>query len=656
MYSMYTMRPRILGPWPVKKFLWTWLMVFVVAVSLTAYAQTADPPRPPSLKTVPVPEPANLSEFVRDRQAAIALGKALFWDMQVGSDGVTACASCHFHAGADSRSKNQLSPGLRRSNPDGSANPDVTFTAPRGPNYQLTAQDFPISPGSNDVVSSQGVFHAFFREIKDDGTDKVRVAPDRDGFVIGDTNVRRVEQRNTPTVINAVFNHRQFWDGRAQNVFNGVNGLGDRDPNAFVLRADDPANPVPVRVRLEDSSLASQAVTPPVSAFEMSAVGRTLNDIAAKFTAGPRETGRKIETLRPLAKQRVHPEDSVLGSLSRWPEPGLTVQSYDELIQQAFHPQWWDSTKTIRVNPDGTRTVLDASSRSEESKGEFTLIQINFGLFFGIAVQMYEATLVANDSPYDRFMDGNPTAISALAVRGVDVFRSQTRGRCINCHEAAELTGASVRRVRQSPTRVRENQALDRGFNNIGVLPTLEDLGDGGRDPFGTPLSPVRLLTPPQPLPIAVDGSFKVPGLRNVELTAPYFHNGGQLTLRDVLLFYSRGGDALPIHSADGSLEIAPLAVLGSTEDELQALEAWLLSLTDERVRNRMAPFDHPQIFVPNGHAGDQTGVARSHSGRADTQFDEIPAVGREGGQPLPNFLEESGLARFRSDSDKEVE
>src|SRR5881392_854499 len=82
------------------------------------------PPPPPSLKTVPVPEPSNLARFVRNRPAAIALGKALFWDMQVGSDGIQACASCHFHAGADSRTRNQLSPGLNRRNSDGTPNPD----------------------------------------------------------------------------------------------------------------------------------------------------------------------------------------------------------------------------------------------------------------------------------------------------------------------------------------------------------------------------------------------------------------------------------------------------------------------------------------------------------------------------------------------------
>src|SRR3954452_16873238 len=53
---------------------------------------------PPPLNTVPVPEPSTLMNFVKDRKAAINLGKALFWDMQVGSEGLQACAICHFRA------------------------------------------------------------------------------------------------------------------------------------------------------------------------------------------------------------------------------------------------------------------------------------------------------------------------------------------------------------------------------------------------------------------------------------------------------------------------------------------------------------------------------------------------------------------------------
>src|SRR6266496_5831253 len=71
---------------------------------------------PPSLKTIPVPQPDNLSQFVKSKADAIKLGKALFWDMQVGSDAVQACASCHNHAGADVRSKNTVNPGAGDSN------------------------------------------------------------------------------------------------------------------------------------------------------------------------------------------------------------------------------------------------------------------------------------------------------------------------------------------------------------------------------------------------------------------------------------------------------------------------------------------------------------------------------------------------------------
>src|SRR3989442_10225392 len=65
-----------------------------------------------SLKTVPTPQAPNFTDFVANRGQLKILGKALFWEQQVGSDG-QACASCHFHAGADNRSKNQLNPGFR---------------------------------------------------------------------------------------------------------------------------------------------------------------------------------------------------------------------------------------------------------------------------------------------------------------------------------------------------------------------------------------------------------------------------------------------------------------------------------------------------------------------------------------------------------------
>src|SRR4051794_37825415 len=113
------------------------LAVTSVASAITlpgGIAQAGLPLAP--LSTVAVPEPAHLSDFVQDKGAAIALGKALFWDTQ-GSDGIQSCATCHFHAGADSRTTNQLSPGLNRQTPDLSGtDPDTSFQI-GGPNYTL---------------------------------------------------------------------------------------------------------------------------------------------------------------------------------------------------------------------------------------------------------------------------------------------------------------------------------------------------------------------------------------------------------------------------------------------------------------------------------------------------------------------------------------
>ena len=117
---------------------------------------------PPSLKLVPIPEPSNLSEYVLDRPAAIVLGKALFWDMQVGSDGIQACATCHFHAGADNRIKNQLNSALLAGDTTFQVGgPNSTLVASHFPFHQRVNPDFQNSPilrDANDVVSSMGVF------------------------------------------------------------------------------------------------------------------------------------------------------------------------------------------------------------------------------------------------------------------------------------------------------------------------------------------------------------------------------------------------------------------------------------------------------------------------------------------------------------------
>src|SRR5438128_7205682 len=579
-----------------------------------------------SLKTVAVPRPTNLARFIKDEQAAIALGKALFWDQQVGSDG-QSCASCHFHAGADNRSKNQLDPGLR------AVPPDATFQL-GGPNYQLKASDFPLhrlaDPNdqnsavlfdTNDIVSSQGVrTFAFTNVIVGNATDAGISIPDPI-FSVNGVNVRRVEPRNTPTMINTIFNFRSFWDGRARSEFNGVDPIGNLDPGATVLHVAasgqapesvsliDGSHP---ELALDNASAASQAVGPPLSDMEMSFAGRTFSLL-----------GRKMVAARALALQHVATDDSSLGSLSAMPGTGLKT-GYKAMIQAAIQPEWWNSSSVIQINADGSRTILSAGAAAAQNR--FSMMEANFSLIWGLAIQMYEATLVSNDSRVDQFLEGNHGALSAQEQRGMGIFTG--KGQCSQCHSGAETSSASASSIQANGL---VSGGSDTGFFNTGVRRINNDLGIGASiGPLNLPLSAAN--------PAGAQGAFKAPGLRNVELTGPYMHNGGMATLEQVVDFYSRGGDFAKENAAVLSDRIKNLGL--SAEDKA-ALVAFLKALTDEPVRLDQAPFDHPELFVPNGSIGNANTVLADGTGNSVQDTLRIPAVGRNGVRvATPNFLE----------------
>lgn len=629
----------------------------VTSIAARAQVPVADPPASlGSLKHVPVPGPANLGEFVRDRRAAIALGKALFWDTQVGSDG-QACASCHFHAGADNRVKNQLNPGLLGG--------DATFSHPMasgtagGPNYTLRLDDFPFHQLSdptdrnstvlydtNDVASSQGTFDGGFVSVAPLILPDVCGTPDRTVFQVGGIATRKVEPRNTPTVINAVFNYRNFWDGRANNLFNGVTPFGRRDTSARILQMQADGSLVPIAVELENASLASQAVGPPVSNFEMSCLGRGFPDL-----------GQRILPRIPLLLQEVALTDSALGPFRQLlGTRGLNL-TYAQLVEQAFNPKYWSSSQ--RVN-------LGGALYSQE--------QANFSLFWGLAIQLYESTLISDDAPIDRYLDGDSSALTAQEQRGLDVFTN--KGKCISCHTGPELSAAASRLQAEAQEHgLVERMVMgdgdvaiyDNGFYNTGVRPTSNDVGVGGTDPFGNPLSFTRQYKQmlaghdaPDPFQIdpctfavapcvpitdpgirdAVDGAFKTPSLRNVELTGPYFHNGGQATLEQVVAFYNRGGDRRGPDGNDttgagpnGSNLDVDISPLGLTGQETADLVAFLKRpLTDDRVRWEKAPFDHPGLLIANGHLGNESLVTDLNlDSRADDDPLLLLAVGAGG-------------------------
>jgi cytochrome c peroxidase len=168
----------------------------------------------------------------------------------------------------------------------------------------------------------------------------------------------------------------------------------------------------------------------------------------------------------------------------------------------------------------------------------------------GKAIAAYERTVVAGDSPYDRYQAGDKDALSASAVRGLAIFNG--KGNCKACHAGFNFT--------------------DETYQNIGVgmnKPTPDagrhDVTKDGAD----------------------RGKFKTPTLRNITQTAPYMHDGSETTLMEVVEFYDRGGVANP----NLSKEIKPLKL---TSQEKRDLVAFLESLTGD-VRDARPPESLPK-------------------------------------------------------------
>ncbi|PIH28195.1 cytochrome-c peroxidase, partial [Staphylococcus epidermidis] len=143
-------------------------------------------------------------------------------------------------------------------------------------------RDSPILYTNDDVVGSQGVFDATFVQPGQSRFDDCTLRPDGI-FHVGGANTRRVTDRNSPTVINAALNVRNFWDGRANNIFNGFSPFGNRDPDAGIWVTTAAGGPaVKARLALKDASAASQAVGPPGSDVEMSCGGRSFPNLARR--------------------------------------------------------------------------------------------------------------------------------------------------------------------------------------------------------------------------------------------------------------------------------------------------------------------------------------------------------------------------------------
>jgi cytochrome c peroxidase len=189
------------------------------------------------------------------------------------------------------------------------------------------------------------------------------------------------------------------------------------------------------------------------------------------------------------------------------------------------------------------------------------------------AIAAYERTLVAFDSPFDHYIAGDQGAIDSAAKRGWELFN--TRARCNKCHALSEH--------RRDTTNFTDND-----FHNIGVLIVRHDVlglskqarallasGDAAaidRAAIQTDLSALgRFLVTKKESDIA---SFKTPNLRNVLLTAPYFHDGSHATLWDVMDHYNKGAGLQDPYLDE---DIVPLAL---SERDIDDVVAFLASLT----------------------------------------------------------------------------
>ncbi len=181
------------------------------------------------------------------------------------------------------------------------------------------------------------------------------------------------------------------------------------------------------------------------------------------------------------------------------------------------------------------------------------------------ALAAFERTLVTADTPYDRFVRGDAAALTPLQVKGMALFESVG---CVHCHAGPNFSGASAF----------EASAPYRAF----PARTLPDLG------------PLQLAADPGRAPAGSEaGVWRIPSLRNVAVTAPYFHNGSVTTLQEAVRIMARTqlglaiGDAPALaarpaqHGAPSVVVLQPGAAI--TASDVDALAAFLESLTSPR-------------------------------------------------------------------------
>lgn len=200
------------------------------------------------------------------------------------------------------------------------------------------------------------------------------------------------------------------------------------------------------------------------------------------------------------------------------------------------------SVAPLQDHVEMDNNILEVTEKLKENKDYIQLSKWAYFREIGPfvitrALAAYQRTLISGNSRYDQFVRGDLPGLTSSEERGKDLFFSE-RTNCGNCHSGFNFTNYS--------------------YQNIGLYTNYRDSGR------------MRITLNEEDR-----GSFVVPSLRNIELTAPYMHNGSIKTLKEVIDFFDSGGHINPNKSN-------LVRKLHLNESEKIDLVNFLKSLTDD--------------------------------------------------------------------------
>ena len=246
---------------------------------------------------------------------------------------------------------------------------------------------------------------------------------------------------------------------------------------------------------------------------------------------------------------------------------------YQDDYEKVFGPLP-NLTDINRFPPNGKPGDAQFDNMSEFDKIAVNTVFANIGK----AIETYERLLISRNAPFDQYVAGDVNAIGIEAKRGLKIFIG--KGVCILCHDNSNFTDNDFHNLGVPQGGLPEDTGRYDGIKQL-----LDNPFNGGGIYSDDPEVPQRILDFLEPTQ-QHKGQFKTPTLRNVELTAPYFHTGDFPTLESIIEFNNAGG----VPSGFVGMREGTLEPLNLSEQEAKDVVEFLLTLTGE------SPLEHLSI------------------------------------------------------------